>query len=142
MPKATHAGATYYGEQGHVEDALGRLHELDPTKDVYGADTPGLDTTGEDREARALKDPNVTEQHPSDLARDRLAAGREVREEKGEDVTPAAARTEQERREAAEQEEKEQEKNAPEKEETSAGSSSETSSGATASSSKRTSNRR
>lgn len=128
MPKISHAGPSYYGEQGHVEDALGRLHELDPTKTLNGDDTPGLVTDENGERERERKDDAVEERnsspgayergraHEDFMRRDSDRAQREQQEE-----TSAAAQT-------AEKEEKREEEG---KEESSAGSSSETSSAST-----------
>jgi len=47
MPKANHVGATYYGYEGHVEDAHGRFSELDPSRNVDGSTVDGFES--EDR---------------------------------------------------------------------------------------------
>lgn len=54
MPKATHAGATYYGYEGTVVDARDRVSELDPSRNVDGSVVDGFESderTIEDRQA-------------------------------------------------------------------------------------------
>lgn len=94
MPKANNAGATYYGMEGHVEDAHARVSELDPSRNADGTVVDNLES-----DERAFDD-----------------EGRELSGEEKEKAL-AAQREEQEKRSGEQESERSEERETREREE-------------------------
>lgn len=89
MPKTTHAGASYFGHEGVVEDANGKLSQLDSARNVDGTVVDGFESENRDIEDVPNESP-VADPTGVTLASD---PQRDVREEEPvEDEKPADER--------------------------------------------------
>lgn len=81
MPKTSHAGSTYYGQEGHVVDAEGKVSELDPSRNADGSVVDGFDSEERDlsdddregvvpdsRDTRVQEDPSSDTQEQDDAS--------------------------------------------------------------------------
>lgn len=66
MPKTNHAGATYYGHEGVVEDANGKLSQLDSSRNLDGSVVDGFES--EDREPSDEEAPEVQQADPTGVS--------------------------------------------------------------------------
>jgi len=64
MPKSNHGGATYYGNEGIVEDANGRLSQLDPSRNVDGSVVDGFES--DERDLSPVEDAPVEKEEEPD----------------------------------------------------------------------------
>ena len=59
MPKTNHAGATYFGHEGVVENAVGELSQLHPSRNLDGSVVDGYESEDQDLADREEANPQA-----------------------------------------------------------------------------------